>query len=95
MSNRFNIPAPTPGETYDARQARQLAEFDHCHDTSILQHFMTIGAVQDAQGNNCAECGRTLNTRAADPWLHAFQCSSYEPHPNSIAGQPGYVIPTP
>ncbi|WP_400158529.1 hypothetical protein [Arthrobacter sp. BPSS-3] len=74
-----------------------MANSDHYTDPT--GHHINIGAMQDALGPNCAECGRTIIPRAsggtvAEPWQHAMDCSSYRPHPDSIAGQPGYVPST-
>lgn len=109
MTNRFNIPAPADDETPDERHTRHLAEYDHCHDTSIFHALINVAPVQSVGDETCTECGRTIIIRAdsskgvgwasnapngtAELWQHTYQCSLYEPHPDSIAGQPGYAPP--
>jgi predicted RNA-binding Zn-ribbon protein involved in translation (DUF1610 family) len=106
MTNPFNIPAPKPDETANERHARWMAEFDHFHAAAGSQPVIDIAPMQDDAGPNCPECGRTVIIRAdasqgsgwasgtrngaAEAWQHTFQCSEYAPHPDSIAGQPGY-----
>ncbi len=71
-----------------------MATSDHFTDP----HGRNINLVgtQDALGPNCDTCGRTIIPRTsggtiAEPWQHALDCPEYLPHPDSIAGQPGYV----
>ncbi|GAB3754827.1 hypothetical protein GCM10027591_03770 [Zhihengliuella somnathii] len=79
--------------TYDERRARHLHTYDHTHTPNGA--FLALATAQSA-GNDpkCADCKRTIITRAhtgtPEPWQHAIECPNYEPHPNSIAGQPGY-----
>ncbi len=80
-----------PDETPDERRTRHLADYDHTHDP--LGHPIVITPLQDANGDNCTECGRTIIARHDFPkgepetWQHETSCSLYEPHPNSIASQ--------
>jgi len=61
------------------RQAR-LEAYDHTHDPN--GHPLTLVATQDVL-DTCPECGRT----APQGYNHERTCSSYQPHPASIAAQ--------
>jgi predicted RNA-binding Zn-ribbon protein involved in translation (DUF1610 family) len=71
-----------------------MATSDHYTDPS--GHHINIVPMQDAVGPNCPTCGRTVIPRTsggtvAEPWQHTTACPDYRPHPDSIAGQPGYT----
>lgn len=65
------------------------------HYTDPRGGNINLAFAQDAAGPNCSTCGRTVFPRnggnVAEPWQHAIECPKYQPHPDSIAGQPGYV----
>lgn len=65
------------------------------HFTDPHGRYINICPTQDALGPNCPECGRTAIPRVSggttpEPWQHTTACSQYQPHPLSVAGQPGY-----
>jgi len=78
-------------ETHAERRVRQLAQHDDTHDTTGLPIQLT--QTQDAEGDHCGDCGRSIYVGHVDPLQntqphnHALDCSSYEPHPASIAAQ--------
>jgi hypothetical protein len=78
-------------ETTDERRARQTDEYDHTHD--VNGHPIQLSQTQDAEGDHCHDCKRSLYTGNFDvladtqPHNHAIGCSNYQPHPTSIAAQ--------
>lgn len=66
------------------------------HFTDLHGRYIDIVPTQDGLGPNCTDCGRTVIPRAdggsvAERWQHSMNCPAYAPHPDSVAGQPGYV----
>lgn len=92
-------------ETFDERRRRWLETYDHNHapDGSMIE----IVPTQSVGDPTCSICGRTIIIRgdearssgwtsettngSPERWQHTLECPEYEPHPNSIAGQPNYV----
>jgi hypothetical protein len=65
------------------------------HYTDPHGRHINVVPLQDELGPNCPDCGRTTIPRAdggtiAELWQHAVDCPEYLPHPDTIAGQPGY-----
>lgn len=88
MSNQYNVPAPKSDETPAELHARQLAEYPHNHGAGQGEPFISRSVTQDAAETPCTECGRRT---AGESFAHEIGCSGYQPHPDSIAGQPGYL----
>lgn len=88
MSVESTIPAPKPDETPNELRARLLAEYDHNHAAGQIPVFINRSATQDHAEAPCEVCDRRV---AGQSYSHEIACSNYEPHPDSIAGQSGYV----
>ncbi|GAB3621795.1 hypothetical protein GCM10027417_30570 [Glutamicibacter endophyticus] len=92
-------------ETFDQRRQRWYETYDHNHTPDGVT--IQIVPTQSAGDTKCSTCGRTIIIRAdearstawasgtpngsPEKWQHTLECPEYEPHPNSIAGQPNYV----
>lgn len=66
------------------------------HYTDPKGQYINIVPTQDALGPHCDSCGRSVFPRRSggtepERWQHAIDCPEYQPHPDTIAGQPGYV----
>lgn len=71
------------------------AGYEHTH--TPLSAFLTLSQIQDAAGEHCPDCGRSVyvgtnSAQDTQPHNHARTCSNYRPHPASIAAQ---TNPTP
>lgn len=58
--------------------------YDHLHTPN--GHFLYLSQTQDAEGEHCGDCGRSVYPDT-QPHNHAMDCPVYLPHPDSIAGQ--------
>lgn len=88
MSNQYNVPAPKSDETPGELRDRQLAEYDHNHAAGQIPVFINRSVTQDHAETPCTVCGRRT---AGESYAHEIGCIGYQPHPDSIAGQPGYL----
>lgn len=53
--------------------------YEHTHTPQ--GYFLHLATTQDAEGDHCPSCGRTV----VHEFNHAFECPVYRPDPNSIA----------
>jgi hypothetical protein len=88
MTAQHNIPAPKADESPHELHTRHLAEYDHNHAAGQIPDFINRNVTQDHAEAPCEECGRRT---AGQAYAHGLACSEYTPHPDSIAGQPGYL----
>jgi hypothetical protein len=88
MAKQFDIPAPKADETPNECQARQLAEYDHNHAAGQIPVFINRSVTQDHAETPCKVCGRRTS---GESYAHEIGCIGYAPHPDSIAGRPGYA----
>lgn len=88
MAEQIQVPAPKADETPNELRDRQMAEYDHNHAAGQIPVFISRAAMQDHLETPCEVCGRRT---AGQSYSHEIGCSKYVPHPDSIAGQPGYI----
>lgn len=61
-----------------------LPATDHHRTATGPDAVLSLGATQDAAGEQCPDCGRTLNPQQ---WFHDIRCPAYMPHPHSLAAE--------
>ena len=67
-----------------------MSDYEHTHTPQGV--FLSLSQIQDAAGERCPDCGRTIYRRTdpgrnTQPHHHAQTCQQYRPHPASIAAQ--------